>query len=326
MPCRRLENGTIAHEIIALIARQGLLVVFLSVLVAKVGVPLPAVPTLIVAGALAARGQLPITGILLVSLVACLVDDLLWYGAGRRFGGDLLRQLCRISLSRDSCVRHAAQHFERWQGKVLLISKFLPGVSMMAAPLMGAMGLPVHVFVLLDGLGSLLWTGVAVGLGYFFATQIDGLLLALVDTGKTAVPLMLGLVALYALGRWWWRRRLLLALRMPRVTADELMLSIAGAHPPLVIDVRSETSRRLDPRVVSGALLADFGRVAQALRGVPLDATLVTYCACPNEASSAQAAKTLMKLGYKSVRPLQGGLDAWVAAGYPVERLSLPAA
>ena len=314
-----------AHEIIALITRHGLLVVFLSVLVAKAGVPLPAVPTLVVAGALAASRQLPIDGILLVALAACLLDDLLWYSAGRRFGGSLLRRMCRISLSPDSCVRHATRHFERWQGKVLLISKFLPGVSTMAAPLLGAMGLPVLVFVLLDAMGSLLWAGTAVGLGYLFATQIDSVLLALVDAGKTAARLGLGLLALYVLAKWWWRRRLLLALRMPRITVDELMLSLAGKQPPLVIDVRSRTSRRLDPRIVSGALLVDLDGIERSLHGLALDSKVVTYCDCPNEATSALAAKTLMKLGYRSVRPLQGGLDAWVAAGYPVERLSLPA-
>lgn len=312
-----------AHEIIVLIARHGLLVVFLSVFVAKAGVPVPALPTLAIAGALAAGGQQPIAGILLVAVVACLLADLLWYGAGRHFGGSLLRLLCRVALSPDSCVRHAARHFERWQGKVLLISKFLPGASALAAPLVGAMGLPAPIFLLLDGLGSLLWAGTAVGLGYFFAAQIDGVLLAMVDAGKAALGLVLGLLALYVLGKWWWRRSLLLALRMPRITVDELKRSMAGVRPPRVVDVRSKTSRQLDPRIVSGALLADFDDVERALHGLAHDAEVVTYCDCPNEASSAQAAKALMARGYRSVRPLQGGLSAWVAAGYPVQSLPL---
>lgn len=312
-----------AHEIIALLTRHGLLVVFLSVLVAKAGIPFPAVPTLAVAGALAAGGQLPVAGILLAALVACLIDDLLWYAAGRRFGGGLLRQLCRVSMSPDSCVRHAAHYFERWQGNVLLISKFLPGVSTMAAPLMGAMGLPVRVFVLLDGLGSLLWAGVAIGLGYFFAAQIDVVLLTLIDTGKAAAGLVLGLLALYVLGKWWWRRRLLLALQMPRITIDELHRAMASEQPPLLIDVRSKTSRRLDQRIIPGAILGDLDDVAQVVHGMALDSNVVTYCDCPNEASSALAAKVLITRGYRCVQPLQGGLSAWVAAGYPVQPLPL---
>ncbi|MBV8854088.1 MAG: hypothetical protein JOY91_11835, partial [Sinobacteraceae bacterium] len=42
---------------------------------------------------------------------------------------------------------------------------------------------------------------------------------------------------------------------------------------------------------------------------------------CPNEASAAQVAKLLMNQGFRRVRPLQGGLDAWVAAGHQVELL-----
>lgn len=317
------ESTSMAHEIFDLIARHGLLVVFLSVFVAKAGVPLPAVPTLAIAGALAAVGQLSLGGILPVAVIACLLADLLWYAAGRQFGGSLLRLLCRVALSPDSCVRHAGRHFERWQGKLLLISKFLPGVSALAAPLVGAMGLPVRVFLLLDGLGSLLWAGTAVGLGYLFAAQIDGVLQALADAGKAVLGVVLGLLALYVLGRWWWRRRLLLALRMPRITVDDLQRSMAGGRPPAVVDVRTKTSRRLDPRIVSGAVLADFNDVEQTLHGLSHDADVVTYCDCPNEASSAQAAKALMAQGYRSVRPLQGGLSAWAAAGYPMQPLPL---
>jgi len=75
-----------AHEIIALIAQYGVLLVFFNVLVTQLGAPLPAVPTLVVAGALAAGGQLPVFGVLLVTVVACLLSDALWYAAGRRYG------------------------------------------------------------------------------------------------------------------------------------------------------------------------------------------------------------------------------------------------
>lgn len=312
-----------AHEIIALIAQYGLLVVFVNVLVEQAGVPVPAVPSLVVAGALAASGELSIAGILLVALVGCLLGDLPWYWAGRYFGAGVMRALCRISLSRDSCLRQSEERFERWGGQVLVIAKFVPGLSTVAPPLVGAMGLPLHVFVLLDGLGSLLWAGVPVALGYIFATQIDTLLTALASAGTFALALVLGLFALYILGKWWRRRSLLVALRMARITVQELHRAMADGRAPMVVDVRSKTSRRLDARIVPGALLADLDGVDQALHDVPLDQELVIYCNCPNEASSARAAKALMARGYRHVRPLQGGLDAWGAAGYAVQRLPL---
>ena len=310
-----------AQEIIALIIEYGLLLVFFNVLVEQAGIPVPAVPTLVVAGALAAGGRLPVTGVVLAALLACLLSDLAWYWAGRRFGAGVMRTLCRISLSPDSCVKQSELRFQRWRGRMLLVAKFVPGLSTVAPPLVGAMGLPVAAFVLLDGLGSLLWSGAAVGLGYAFAAQIDGVLAALEQAGALAMELLLSLLALYIAAKWWQRRRLLLALRMARISVDELNQAITDGRNPVVVDVRSEAARLLDTRVIPGALLADLNGVQRVLADVPPERELVIYCSCPNEVSAAKAAKLLMALGYRRVRPLLGGLDAWDAAGYALARL-----
>ena len=310
-----------AHDIILLIAQYGLLLVFVNVLIEQAGVPVPAVPTLIVAGAMAANGKLPLAGVVLAALLASLFSDLLWYWAGRRFGTRVMRTICRISLSPDSCVKQSELRFQRWRGRVLLIAKFVPGLSTVAPPLVGAMGLRLPTFVLLDGLGTLLWAGVAIGLGYRFATQIDRLLAAFASAGTLAFELLLLLLALYILAKWWQRRRLLAALRMARITVDELNQAIAQGQSPLIVDVRSEAARLLDTRIIPGALLADLNGIDRTVHDIPPDRELVIYCTCPNEVSAAKAAKLLMAIGYHRVRPLLGGLDAWDAAGYALERL-----
>jgi membrane protein DedA with SNARE-associated domain/rhodanese-related sulfurtransferase len=310
-----------AHEIITLIAQYGLLLVFFNVLVEQAGVPVPAVPTMIVAGALAANGKLGVAAVVLAAVLACLLSDLAWYWAGRRFGSGVMRTLCRISLSPDSCVKQSELRFQRWRGRVLLIAKFVPGLSTVAPPLVGAMGLRIPTFLLLDGIGSLLWAGLAVGLGYAFAAQIDVVLAALASAGTLAFELLLVLLALYIAAKWWQRRRLLVALRMARITVDELNESIAGGQTPIVVDVRSQAARLLDTRIIPGALLADLDSVDQVLFGIPPDRELVIYCSCPNEVSAAKAAQLLMAIGYRRVRPLLGGLDAWDSAGYAIERL-----
>jgi rhodanese-related sulfurtransferase len=183
------------------------------------------------------------------------------------------------------------------------------------------MGLPRSTFVLLDGLGSVLWIAVAAVLGYAFASQIDALLTTLANAGTVALELLAALLVLYIAIKWWQRQRLLRALRMARITADELNRAMADGTAPVVVDVRSEPGRALDPRIIPGALLADPKRVGQMVRGVAPDRELVMYCNCPNEASAATAARLLMAAGYRHVRPLLGGLDAWAAAGYPVDHL-----
>lgn len=310
-----------AHQIVALIAEYGLLLVFLNVLVEQAGLPLPAVPTLVVAGALAAAGRLPLWGVLLVALAGCLLSDFAWYAAGRRYGAGVMRTLCRISLSPDSCVKQSELRFQRWRAPLLLVAKFVPGLSTVAPPLVGAMGLAPRLFLLFDALGALVWAGAAVALGYVFADGVERALAAFEGAGTLAVKLLGALLTGYILFKWWQRRRLLVALRMARIEVDELAQALRSALPPLVLDVRGAGSRELDDRAIPGALTFDPPAFDALLAGVPRDRELVLYCNCPNEVSAARAAQLLRAQGYRRVRPLRGGLDAWAAAGHAVERL-----
>jgi membrane protein DedA with SNARE-associated domain/rhodanese-related sulfurtransferase len=313
----------VTHTIVALIAEYGLLLVFVNVLVEQAGVPVPAVPTLVVAGALAAAGKLPLIAVVAVALVACLISDLAWYWAGRHFGATVMRTLCRISLSPDSCVKQSELRFQRWRGQILLIAKFVPGLSTIAPPLVGAMKLRPHVFVWFDGVGSLIWIGVVVGLGYAFARQIDHVLMLLANAGTFAVEFIAVLLLAYILLKWWQRRRLLLSLRLARIGVDELHRLIEDGKGPVVVDVRSQASRLVDTRIIPGALMADLRGIDQDLNQVPIDQEVVIYCSCPNEVSAAKAAKGLLMQGYRRVRPLLGGLDAWADAGYDIDRLPI---
>lgn len=206
---------------------------------------------------------------------------------------------------------------------MLLIAKFVPGLSTVSPPLVGALGLRPSAFLLFDGIGSLLWASVAVGLGYIFAAQVDDVLTVLASAGTLALELLLGLLALYVLARWWQRQRLLRTLRMARISVVELRQAMLDHVTMTVVDVRPQASRQLDARTLPGALLIEPGRgVDLPLRDIPFDRELVLYCNCPNEVSAAKVARVLMARGYRRVRPLQGGIDAWDAAGFPVLRLA----
>ncbi len=314
------------QAIVALIAQYGLLLVFVGVLAEQIGLPVPAVPVLVVAGSLAAVGQLGLPGILLAALVGCVLGDVAWYLAGRYYGARVLRTLCRVSLSPDSCVHQSELRFERWRGQILVIAKFVPGLSLVAPPLVGALGLRWRVFLGFDCLGALLWSVVFVALGYVFAAEINRLLLDFATFGRVALVLLLALVMVFIAWKWWRRWRLQVALRMPRITVAELQQARERGDAPLVIDVRSAVSRQLDPQIIRGARLANAEAVADAVHDIPCDRPLAIYCNCPNEATSARAVKTLRALGYRTAHPLEGGLLAWEAAGYPVERLPASAA
>jgi membrane protein DedA with SNARE-associated domain/rhodanese-related sulfurtransferase len=305
--------------LIDLIARHGVAIVFFNVLVEQVGLPVPAVPTLVIAGALAAKGQLSAPAIFAASVVACYIGDGLWFAGGRIYGHRVMRLLCRISLSPDSCVRQSEYHFGRWGKAALVVSKFVPGLSAVTPPLAGAMRMGWPSFILLNGAGIVLWTAIPIGAGMLFNDQIGQIIAVLERYGAMAGALLVALLAAYIALKWWERRRFYRALRLARITVDELRGLHERGKSPVVVDVRSALARQADGRLIPGALAMDPAQIESRLRELPKDREIVFYCSCPNEASAAQVAKQLIQLGYTRVRPLAGGLEAWVAAGHDVE-------
>jgi len=307
------------QELIDLVARYGLALVFLNVLAEQVGLPIPAVPTLIVAGAAAATGKLSAAAVFGVAVIACYIGDGLWFAGGRIYGRRVLRLLCRVSLSPDSCVRQSEYHFERWGKAVLIVSKFVPGLSAVTPPLAGAMRMGWPSFIVLNGIGISLWTAIPIGVGMLFAGQIERAVDILESYGILAVALLGAALALYIAFKWWERRRFYRALRLARITVEELRELMDRGKQPVVVDVRSDVARKADRRWIPGAIPMDTDVVDARLMELPKDREIIFYCTCPNEASAAQVAKRLIELGYTRVRPLAGGLDAWVEAGNQIE-------
>jgi len=304
----------------------GLGFVFLNVLVEQLGLPVPAVPTLVVAGAVAASGKLSAPLLYAVAVLGCMIADGAWYGAGRLYGNRVMRLLCRISLSPDSCVSQTHGAFERWGAKALLFAKFVPGLALIAPPLAGATRMHPARFAAVSALGSMLWVGAALLAGALLRTQIERLLPLATQVGGAAAAVLVLLLGGYILFRWWDRRRFYAALEMARISVEELRRQMDGAPAPLIVDVRSPTAQTLELRRIPGALHVPLQDAERHLSGLPRDRDIILYCNCPNEASAAKVARLLMNHGFERVRPLKGGLDAWIEAGYSVESLSAPPA
>jgi membrane protein DedA with SNARE-associated domain/rhodanese-related sulfurtransferase len=297
----------------------GVTIVAANVLLDQIGLPVPAVPTLIVAGAMAAEGRLPLPSLFAYSVMACLAADCSWYLVGQKYGIRVLKTLCKISLEPDSCVSQTQSRFERWGINSLAIAKFIPGLAIIAPPMAGAMRIGWLRFISLTTCASVLWVGAGLGAGVLFKSQIARLLQQLSDFGSIAGAGAVILLALYIGFKWWERSRFYKMLRMARISVADLYDLVQTGASPLIIDVRSSTARALEPRWIPGALHVSMQDVAHRLKELPRDRDIILYCTCPSEASAARVAKILMNHGFKRVRPLHGGLDAWVAAGYAVE-------
>jgi membrane protein DedA with SNARE-associated domain/rhodanese-related sulfurtransferase len=295
-----------------LIHTYGVLLVFGVVLLEQIGLPIPAFPVLIIAGARAVDGDGNWLLALVASLLACLISDYFWFRAGKYYGKRILRLLCKISLSPDSCVSQTEDNFSRFGPKSLVVAKFIPGFNTIAPPLAGAMGTATPRFLWLSVLGGLLWSGVGMGLGAWFHGSVDQVIAWFETLGGTALMVVLALLAVFVLLKYIERRRNLGALALPRITPAELKALLEAGHDPLIVDARSVTARQLEQGIPGALMYRDF-TPERLMATLDRERHIVVYCSCPNDVTAAQVAREFLKNGFHRARPLGGGLDAWNA-------------
>lgn len=309
------------EALIALMVDHAVAVVFVATFAARVGLPVPAAPVLVVAGGIAAIAEpLLLFAMVGAALVANVLGDAVWFYTGRVYGYHFMRLLCKISISPDSCVRRSESLITRWGGLSLVAAKFVPGVSVVAPPMAGALGMSSWRFLAFETLAALLWAGVFLALGWLFREQIQAVLDALANAGGVATAALVVVVAAMLARRWWRRRAFLRTTRMPRATIGELATLMTREPAPIVIDVRGEAGIQVDPRRIPGALPIPLKALQQRRAELPFESgerEIILYCNCPNEVSAALAAQALVARGFKRARPLAGGLEAWVEAGHP---------
>lgn len=296
---------------------HGGLVLFAAVFIEQIGLPLPSVPWLLAAGALAVGGRMSLPMALGVTVAASLVADVMWYYAGRRGGSRVLSFLCRMSLEPDSCVRRTENLFEQHGMGSIVASKFLPGLGTVIPPLAGMFEIPLGRFVLLDGLGAVIYGVVFLGLGYVFSNELGKVGAWLARMGGWGLAVVVGLAVVYIGFKYLDRQRVLRTLRMARVTPEEIYQKQEAGELLFILDLRSAAALKEDPTVIRGAIYMNVGDVERRHREIPRDMDVVVYCSCPNEITAAKVALLLQRKGIARVRPLLGGIDGWRERNYP---------
>jgi membrane protein DedA with SNARE-associated domain len=307
------------NEANAFISQYGEILLFAVVFAEQVGLPLPAVPILLAAGALAGAGKIDLTGAIVLSVIACLAGDLIWYELGRRQGRRALNLLCRISLEPDSCVRRTENFFTRHGVGSLVLAKFIPGLSTLAPALAGLFRIGLQRFLLFNGLGAVLWTLAFVLPGYLLSDQIERLAEEAERLGLWLASFFGAGIAAYVGYKFLHRQLLLRELRIARITAEELKQMMDNGHGLLVVDLRGALDHEADPYTIRGALRMTAEELEQRHREIPRHQDVILFCACPNEATAAKMALMLRSKGITRVRPLAGGIDAWREKDFPLE-------
>ena len=299
------------NETLDFLREHGLLVLTAAVFAEQIGLPLPALPFLVVAGALIGTGQMAPSLAVFAAVLAAMAGDQVWFELGRRRGRLVLNWLCRISLEPTSCVRRTEDFFARHGAYSLIVAKFVPGFSTIAPPLAGIVGLSIPQYLLFNGLGTLLWVGTGMALGIVFSDQLEQVLSTSAQIGPGIGLAAFTMVAGYVVYKAVHRYRA--DLHIPRLAVRQLMDRMGTAELPVIIDLRSLAARQALPGI-PGALPLTLDELVEREHKLPRDRDVVLYCDCPRDASSVEGARRLRKLGFIRVWPLTGGLDAWHAA------------
>ena len=266
------------HRTIDFVLRHGYLVLVTWVFAEQIGVPIPSMPILLAAGALAGVGRMNLALSLVCCLVAAVVADSLWFQLGRVRGVQILRLVCRLSLEPDSCVRDTQGVFSRHGARSLLVAKFVPGLNTVAPPLAGVIRMPLWQFLLFDVLGTLFWAGTCLGLGYVFSGQIEEIAEQLESTGGWALAVLAAGLAGYLVYKFVRRQRVLRELRVARIGVDELKARIDSGESLVIVDLRHVLDVQADPETIPGAFRLDADELEQRNERLPRDREIILFC------------------------------------------------
>lgn len=302
----------------------GYLLLFAWVLVEQLGIPLPATPVLLAAGALSAEHQISFSFALAVGVAGALVADSTWFFVGRRYGHHVLRILCKLSLEPTTCVRKTQDSFGRRRGITLMFAKFVPALATLAPPVAGENGMSYGAFLFFDGIGASLWVGALLVCGRFFGDLLKRDTSLLDWAGRfSGALLILGILG-FLVARILRRRIVLKELAASRLEPEELKRQLDAGERVFIVDLRHPLEILPDPFTLPGALHLSPDALTSRHVEIPRDRDIVLFCTCPSEATAAKTAMTLHKLGIERVRPLRGGYDEWKRLGFPLEAVSEP--
>jgi membrane protein DedA with SNARE-associated domain len=264
---------------IQVLLRHEYAILFVWVLLEQAGLPVPAVPVLLGVGALAGHGRMSLAAALCLAVAASLPADVAWFELGRRRGAQVLSVLCRVSLEPDSCVRRTGNLFVRQGARALVIAKFLPGLSTVAPPLAGIVGMGRGRFALLDGLGAVLWAGFWIALGYVSRDGIEAVAAHAARLGNWLLAVIGGILAVYILAKYLQRRHFLRTLRMAQILPEDLKRRLDAGEDLVIIDVRSPIDVGAVPHAIPGARWIAVEDVDRRRAEIPSDREIVVYCA-----------------------------------------------
>jgi membrane protein DedA with SNARE-associated domain len=269
------DHLAITHTI-AFVERHGYVLLFSWVLVEQSAIPLPSVPLLLAAGALSRTGRLVFLPALACCVIGALIADTIWFQIGRHRGRQVLRLLCRVSLEPDSCVRQTENAFLKYGMRSLLVSKFIPGLNAVAAPMAGNSRNPYWKFLLYDSAGASIWSGGYLALGYLFSQQLEKMVVYASRMGSNLLLLVIALFTLWIGRKYMQRRSFLRQLDVARIPPEELQERLNAGEDLFIVDLRSGLAEDAD--LIPGAIRISPEELSARSAEIPRDREIILFC------------------------------------------------
>jgi membrane protein DedA with SNARE-associated domain/rhodanese-related sulfurtransferase len=300
----------------AAVATWGSALVFVNVLIARLGIPIPAVPLLLFAGVAIVDHRLSFWHVLGAAVLGAMTGDSVWFTAGRILGRRLIHGLARLSVTVEKRVRKARALFVRFGPAIVAVSKFIPGLAIITPPLMGTTRVRPLIFFAWDAIGVTAWATFWLLGGALFERHLRLFIVEVRRHGWTAIDMLVALALIYLVYRLILRWRLQRPLALARITPEHVEAMLRPAMPPVILDARPEPMRRQEPYRLPRVMTVQANSLDEVDE---VERNTVVYCVCPDHETARTLSQQMRDKGFKRVRAVKGGLDAWERRGYAVE-------
>jgi membrane protein DedA with SNARE-associated domain/rhodanese-related sulfurtransferase len=312
-------------NLLALVTHHGYATTMVMMFLAACGLPLPLSVVLLAAGANAHGGSLNLGLLILYASVASLTGDTLMYFGGRYTGWWLLAGICRISLNPEDCIFGSAKSFYERGPKSLMIAKFVPGLSTVAAALAGSLNMRLARFLRLDICGVLLYVLTWTSVGFVFSHLLRELIGYVERLGHLTAELIVFVVVLYVIWlayNWLHDKRFRHIEKVAALDLFERMRTATHDRLVVIADVRSHGYYDPGMQRIKNSIRVEPSRLKEELVALrefmAPECEIYLYCSCAREATSVRVAYMLEQENCQT-KVIQGGLKAWVKAGGPLE-------
>tara|TARA_R110002072_G_scaffold1780_5_gene14691 strand:- start:39411 stop:40217 length:807 start_codon:yes stop_codon:yes gene_type:complete len=265
-------------ETLQFLIDYGYIVLFVWVALDQAALPIPSIPLLIAAGALAGLGELSLPLVFAVTLLASIPINMFWFWLGRLRGARVLHLLCILSIEPDYCVRNTEDLFRKLGPLSVVVAKFVPGLQLLSPPMSGLTGMSMTRFFWLNTIGTLIWSGLFILLGYFFHAVLEEVFRQVTEAG-TVAGIVLGIVAVVYIGIKVIKRHLFVrSLDMRRLNPDEVLHRIQELDDVHVLDLRHDYDLQAIPHLLPGSSRLPMESITEHAMSIPPDKDIILCC------------------------------------------------